>query len=81
MTPLLATGTYTLYAGNIIPFSGQTHELRITALPVSLFFSVDSIEFSPQIVPEPSALGLFALGGLLFVQQRRRLFREQFAHH
>jgi hypothetical protein len=72
MTPLLITGTYTLYGGNITPFSGQSHELRISALPAIFGISVDSIEFSPQIVPEPAIGSLLFAGGLLFSTLRRK---------
>jgi hypothetical protein len=64
MIPLLNTATYTLYGGDISGFAGQTDELRIAALPVSLYFSLDAIEFSTQAVPEPSTIGILGLGAL-----------------
>jgi PEP-CTERM motif len=72
MIPLLNTATYTVLAGDICAFAGQTHELKIAGLPGNFVFTVDSIVFSSQPVPEPSALGLFALGGLLLIWKRRR---------
>ena len=69
--PLETTPGYTLYGGDIAAFAGQTTELRFTS--VSIFSQggglntlyLDSIQFSTTSVPEPSTLGLFALGGLL----------------
>jgi hypothetical protein len=70
--PLLPIGggtNYTLYAGDISGFAGQTGELRLTGLTTpsrpdnAIFF--DGIVFSPHPVPEPTVVGLFALGMLL----------------
>ena len=44
---------------------GHVIALKAPVIPPS-FFPVDDIEFSPEIVPEPTAIGLFALGGLVF---------------
>jgi hypothetical protein len=57
---------YRKYGADISQYSGQTGELRFTALSsqfTSLF--LDSIAFSSQAVPEPSTLGLFTLGSLV----------------
>lgn len=66
LIPLLTTSTYTLYGGNISAFSGKTEELRFTALGASsLYFSIDSMVFSSEVVPEPGVLVLFVLGSLV----------------
>lgn len=70
LIPLFTTSSYTLYGADVTMFADRTAELRFTALPkptspiISTLF-LDSIVFSPDAVPEPSALGLFALGALL----------------
>jgi hypothetical protein len=81
MTPLFDTATYTLFGGDISSFAGQTSELRIAALPTSLYFSVDSIQFSTSPIPEPSSVWLLLVGsGVLFYvrskQPARRLNPE-----
>lgn len=69
MIPLAVFPTYTLYGGDISAFGGQTVTLSFTeppptqSSPGSLL--LDSIVFSPQPVPEPAALGFYALGTLL----------------
>jgi len=63
--PIFAMGTgpnYTLYGGDISAFGGQTAELRFTALPPNDNWTIDSIEFSSQAIPEPAFLGLFGVG-------------------
>lgn len=68
-------GGYYVYGGNVSAFAGQNQELRFTALfgagpTVNLY--LDSISFSSSPVPEPSALSLLALGGLLLAWCSRR---------
>ena len=73
--PLSTGPNYTLYGADISAFSGQTGDLRFTALGSSSHpnnLLLDSISFSTISVPEPSALGLFALGGLLLGFSRWR---------
>lgn len=78
LTPLTTTSTYILYGGDISAFSGQTEELRFTAPGASaLLFSIDSVVFSTSPVPEPSVLGLLALGGLFFGLRRWRHLRGE----
>ena len=68
---------YTLYGADISAFSGEVAELRITALrtaqrplnPVSL----DSIVFSTQTIPEPSAISILSIGAMLVGWRLRRL--------
>jgi PEP-CTERM motif-containing protein len=64
---------YTIYGGDISGFAGQTGELRFTSFNFG-GDSLDNIQFSPKSVPEPSVLGLFALGSLLLGW---RLFSKQ----
>ena len=70
LTPLQSGSNYTLYGADIHAWAGQTAALAFTSfyphpqvgqIPVYL----DAIEFSPQSIPEPSVLGLSALGALL----------------
>jgi hypothetical protein len=68
---------YTLYGADISQFAGQAGTLTITELagpgtvPATPDY-FDSIVFSPQIVPEPNALGLFGIGACYFVGRRTR---------
>ena len=66
----LSTGAnYTLYGGSIPSnFSGQSEQLVLSASEQggNNFWEIDDIQFSPLAVPEPSVLGLLALGGLFF---------------
>jgi hypothetical protein len=64
-----SASTYYLWGGNISTFAGQTGELRFWG-----DMALDNIFFSDQPVPEPSVLGLSALGALLVGWQcwRRR---------
>ncbi len=65
----LTTGTnYTLYGADVSALAGQTAELRFVAVaPLPNNWNLDSIVFSNQPIPEPSALGLSALGAMLLV--------------
>ena len=76
ISPLLRTANYTLYGGDISMFAGQTASLAFTAVsnyPQGFgYYVLDEISFSTNPVPEPSTLGLTALGGLLFAWRWRR---------
>jgi hypothetical protein len=52
-------------------FAGQTGELRFTAVNSS--GRLDFIQFSNQPIPEPSTVGLFAIGVLLLGWRSRGL--------
>ena len=55
-------------------FAGQTVELELTTPNSFLFYGLDSISFSSQIIPEPGPRMLFGLGGLMLLavlKQRR----------
>lgn len=68
LSVLGSTATYTIWGGDISAFAGQLGELRFQG---SRRF--DNISFSDLAIPEPSAFGLFALGGLLLGWQLRRI--------
>lgn len=73
--PIFAMGTgpnYTLYGGDISAFGGQTAELRFTALPPNDNWTIDSIEFSTQAIPEPALPGLFGLGAVALCWRLRQ---------
>lgn len=67
--------------GDIRSFAGQTVELKFTAPQTRRSgYGLDSISFSPKIVPEPSTWVLFGLGGLTLLAVRwrgRRLFTQR----
>jgi hypothetical protein len=71
---VLATADYTLYGGDVSSFAGQSAILKITALSDvprgPNVFALDSISFSPQQVPEPSA-GVLVVCGLAAVGLHR----------
>lgn len=54
-------GSPYLWGGDVSSYAGQTGELRFLGDGY-----LDFIQFSTEAVPEPSVLGLFALGALLF---------------
>jgi hypothetical protein len=62
---------YTIYGANISGLAGDTGQLLFTAFN-NTYSEIDDIQFSPSAVPEPSVLGLSALGGLLLVWRRFR---------
>lgn len=68
LSVLASTPNYNVFGGDISGFVNQTGELRINGGG-----SLDNIFFSNQPIPEPSALGLFGLGILLFVRRSRPL--------
>jgi hypothetical protein len=76
---------YTLYGGNASAWGGQDATLSITQLPpansgpqfVPSLLELDNITFSPGAVPEPSALALTGIGGILFALYRRFAPRRQ----
>jgi hypothetical protein len=70
LIPLSTSTDFTLYAGDASRFSGQTAELRFTAIssperqPNVVW--LDSISFSPVPIPEPGIWALVGMG-LLFL--------------
>ncbi len=79
---MLSSGSaITLFGADISRFAGQTETLSFYSTPGigGGPFALDDIEFSPQIVPEPSVLALAALGfaALLVFRQKGRRRGEQ----
>jgi hypothetical protein len=67
----LSTGAnYTLYGADVSEWAGQTEQMTFSALPDYSYpnnWMIDDISFSTNaITPEPSIVGLTAIGGLLF---------------
>jgi hypothetical protein len=60
---------YTIYGADISEFAGQTETLSFVT-PANSEALLDNIQFSSSTVPEPSVLGLCALGGLLLAWRR-----------
>jgi PEP-CTERM motif len=58
-------------AGNVSAFAGSVAQLTFSTINSEDFIYFDDIQFSTASVPEPSILGLFALGGLFFGLRRR----------
>ena len=58
---------YTLYEADVSAFAGLDEELKFTLLAQNphvgnRYLSLDSIEFSPDPIPEPSGLSLLVIG-------------------
>ena len=70
LTVLGSTANYNIYGANISAFAGQTGQLLFTTV-LGGSDMIDNIQFSSSAVPEPSALGLSALGGLLLAWRCR----------
>jgi|SRR5579862_5206846 len=70
----VSTGpNYTVYAGDISAFAGQTEQLTFTAPQgVNNYWELDDIQFSSTQVPEPSSWSLLALGSLLMGRWMKR---------
>jgi hypothetical protein len=83
MIPLLSATSYILYGGDISRFAGQSGELIISTEmgPAHLADNLllDSITFSPQAIPEPNVLALFATGlsllGWRYLSRRAKVAR------
>ncbi len=73
--PVQIASTYTLYGADVSAFAGHTANLSFTARsnhPLGFeVFGLDSIVFSPEIIPEPGVLWLSALGAVALVCRAR----------
>lgn len=81
LVPIATNGNVVTMAGDVSAFAGTNAELTITsagapggvALAGENYLTLDDISFSPNPVPEPSALVLLAVGGVIaFAAKRRR---------
>ncbi len=79
VSPLSTSGSIITMAGDVSAFAGATATLSILCAGVSgspysneNIFALDAINFSPNIVPEPGAFVLTALGGLLLGCRRQK---------
>jgi hypothetical protein len=66
---------YTLYGADISMFAGQTETLSFMA--VKGFRVLDNIQFSSQVIPEPSIHALLGLGGLFLAALSFWRFRQR----
>ena len=60
-----------IWGGDVSSFAGQTGELRFQGAGY-----LDYIQFSSQTIPEPSMLGLFGLGALMFSHRMWRVAKS-----
>jgi len=75
--PVTSLGGY-LYGADLSAYAGKSVDLRImnTATELQRPLILDALSFSAQPVPEPSSLGLLALGGIAWAWNRRLSKRE-----
>jgi len=66
-----STAHFSVLAGDISSYAGQTGELLFTGLSIS-GVALDDIRFSTTAVPEPSTLAFFGLAGILYWLYRSR---------
>jgi hypothetical protein len=79
LIPISTNGNLVTMGGDVIAFAGTNAELTITAagtpggnsLLAGPFVVMDDIVFSPNPVPEPSAIALLILGGVGLLMRRR----------
>jgi hypothetical protein len=65
--------SYSTYAADVSGFAGQVETLTFSGTGVEI---LDDIQFSPEIIPEPSAASLLFLGsGILMCLCARKKFR------
>lgn len=77
LTVLGSGSNYTLYGAEVSQWAGQTAQLAFTVFAENPhvndeYLYLDAIQFSSQTVPEPGAVGLFALGSLIFGLRRSK---------
>jgi len=74
LTQIGSAVNYDIYAADISSYAGQTGQLLFSGLANGGII-VDNIQFSSTPIPEPSVLGLSALGGLFLACRRWKFFR------
>jgi hypothetical protein len=62
LIPLATHPTFTTYGVDVSGLAGQTEEIRFSA-PSNV--SIDDIQFSSQVIPEPSMIALLAAGAVV----------------
>jgi hypothetical protein len=76
LVPLGAMTNYATYGVDVTRFAGQVADLRFTSYGTVIrplnWVAVDSFQFLPMAVPEPSTWALLALGSALFWCAKRR---------
>ena len=70
---LATTANYNVYGADITAFAGQTGQLLFALPPFTGNAFLDNIQFSPQVIPEPSTICLFGLGAVLLGWRWRRV--------
>jgi hypothetical protein len=84
MVPLQVRTNYTLYGGDITAFAGQVEEFRFgfDSAIFGSFLELDSIEFSPEAIPEPRSLSLITGAFFLAIAfaRRGRMANDVFRH-
>ena len=65
-----------IYAADISLLAGQTGKLLFSTTDNLFAATLDNIQFSPQPIPEPSAVALLAIGSLLLIVYRIRPMRN-----
>jgi hypothetical protein len=77
---LSSTTDSTLYGADVSGYSGSTGELKIASPPTAgspyHSFLIDSIVFSSQAIPEPSVIGLSALGVFLIATKKKLIVQS-----
>jgi hypothetical protein len=72
--PLATHPNFTTYGVDISNLAGQTEDLRFTSFSSSQVW-LDDIQFSNQVIPEPSTIALLAAGAVILggaIHRRRK---------
>ena len=67
---IATTANYSVYGADLSAYAGQVGQLLFTMAPLTETSTLDNIQFSPSVVPEPSRLVLAALSTLLLCFRR-----------
>jgi hypothetical protein len=74
---------YELYQADVSAFAGQAAELTFTVFAQNPYngqlhgLTLDSIEFSPDAIPEPSGLSLLAIGVAVLLLEHQGTYRKR----